>query len=181
MSKLTRKRQLITATLVVALGAAVFVNWYYTRSSDNLSTPDDNESEYVQNLGEAKYVNAEAVTKAEAEDAFAEIKLNREKSRDEAFEELKSTLKNAKAGSETAEKVSKSVEKFSAAIKEEGDIEALISAKLSISSVVVINGKKANIIVEKGKLNEESVLVISDIVTSNSNVLPENIKISEAE
>ncbi len=181
MSNSGKRRRLVTATLVVALGAAVFVNWYYTRSSDNLSAPEDNESEYVQNLGEAKYVNAQAVTKGAAEDAFAEIKLNREKARDEALEELKSALKNAKSGTKTAEKVSESVEKYSASIKEEGDIEALISAKLSISSVAVINGKKANIIVEKGKLNDESVLVITDIVTSNSGVLPENIKISEAE
>ena len=31
MTKIMKKRQLIMAVLVVALAAAVFVNWYYTK------------------------------------------------------------------------------------------------------------------------------------------------------
>ena len=57
MNVILKRRQLILATLVVALGAAVFVNWYYTGNS-SLSTEDTTGSEYVQNLGEAKYVKS---------------------------------------------------------------------------------------------------------------------------
>lgn len=179
MSMLVKKRQLVMATLVVALGAAVFVNWYYTRSTDS-PEKDGNKTEYIQNLGEAKYVSANVQTEPVAEDVFAEIKLNREKSRDEALDNLKTTLNGLPVDSEAAQSVAKSVDEYGRAVKEESDIESLISAKLSISSVAVINKDKAQIIVEKGKLNEESVLVITDIVTSNSSVKAENVKITEA-
>ena len=59
MNLLIKRRQLIMATLVVALGSAVFVNWYFTNSSNNVAGVNDTTSEYVQNLGEAKYVNSD--------------------------------------------------------------------------------------------------------------------------
>lgn len=30
-----KKRQLLLATLIIALGAAVFINWYYTKPTAN--------------------------------------------------------------------------------------------------------------------------------------------------
>ena len=41
MNVLIKRRQLILATLVVALGAAVFVNWYYTGNNDKVTTPEE--------------------------------------------------------------------------------------------------------------------------------------------
>ena len=54
MNLLIKRRQLVMATLVVALGAAVFVNWYFTNSSRNVAGTNETTNEYVQNLGEAK-------------------------------------------------------------------------------------------------------------------------------
>ena len=68
MNVILKRRQLILATLVVALGAAVFVNWYFTNSSDNVAGVNDTTNEYVQNLGEAKYVNSDKVETDKKED-----------------------------------------------------------------------------------------------------------------
>ncbi len=61
MNMLIKRRQLIMATLVVALGSAVFVNWYFTNSDGNVVNTSETTNEYVQNLGEAKYVDSQKV------------------------------------------------------------------------------------------------------------------------
>ena len=56
-----KKRQIVTATLVLALGSAVFINWYYTRPESELAnagTSIEAVEESAGNLGDAQYVNA---------------------------------------------------------------------------------------------------------------------------
>lgn len=178
MNILIKRRQLILATLVVVLGAAVFVNWYYTGNKTTLpSAEETTESEHVQNLGEAKYVNASG----ETADYFSEVKLNRQKSRDEALDKLNESLKNVKSSSEEAKEITKSIEELTAQIKLESDIEALISAKLASECVAVINEKSAQIVVTKDSLSEDAALQIIDIVTTNTELKAENVKITQSE
>lgn len=177
MNVLIKRRQLVLATLVVALGAAVFVNWYYTGNDNKATVPEETTgTEYVQNLGEAQYVNAEG----EISDYFSEVKLNRQKSRDEAIERLKESLKTVETGSEEAKELTASIERLSSQIKLESDIEALISAKLASECVAVINDGAAQVVVGKGALVEDAALQIIDIVTNNTQLTAADIKISEA-
>ena len=178
MNLLIKRRQLILATLVVALGAAVFVNWYYTGNNSTIQSPEETtSSEYVQNLGEAQYVNA---TGEEAE-YFSEVKLKRQKSRDEALEVLNKSLEKAKSGSEEAKEITKSIDEITAQIKLESDVEALISAKLASECVAVINEKSAQIVVAKNTLSDDAALQIIDVITTNTDLSADKIKITEAE
>ena len=175
MNVLIKRRQLILATLVVALGAAVFVNWYYTGNNSTIQSPEETtQSEYVQNLGEAKYVNATG----EEADYFSEVKLNRQKSRDEALDKLNKALEKAKSGSDEAKEITKSIDKLTAQIKLESDVEALISAKLASECVAVITEKSAQVVVSKGALSEDAALQILEIITTNTHLKAENIKFS---
>ena len=176
MNLIIKRRQLILGTLVVALGAAVFVNWYYTNNGKDTILKNTDESEYVQNLGEAQYVNAEA----DKTDYFAEVRLNRDKARDEAIDKLNKSLKSAASGSEEAKTITASIENLSKQIKLEGDLEALIGTKISSTCVAVINDSSVQIIIEKGKLNDSTALQITDVVTTNAKIDGANIKISEA-
>lgn len=177
MNLLIKRRQLILATLVVALGAAVFVNWYYTGNNSTIQSPEETTgSEYVQNLGEAKYVNA---TGDEA-DYFSEVKLKRQKSRDEALDKLNKSLEKAKSGSEEAKEITKSIDELTAQIKLESDVEALISAKLASECVAVINEKSAQVVVSKDSLNEDATLQIIDVITTNTDLTADKIKITES-
>ena len=49
------KRQLVLAALVVALGAAVYLNWQFSDNRDLLATNTVTSSQ--KELGEAQYVN----------------------------------------------------------------------------------------------------------------------------
>lgn len=175
MNFIIKRRQLILATLVVALGAAVFVNWYYTGNNSLQSAEETTDAEYVRNLGEAEYVNAEA-----AVDYFTEARLNRTKTQDEAVDKLNESLKNAEKGSDEAKALSASVSALSEQIKLQGDIEALITAKVSGECIVVLSDESAQVIVEKGKLNEDTALQIMDIVTKNTGFEPSAVTVTEA-
>ncbi len=191
MNMLIKRRQLIMAALVVALGSAVFVNWYFTSAEGDIKGESNPTNEYVQNLGEAKYVNSDKVgtsdvtEKAEAAaskntDYFASVKLKRTKAHDDALEKLKALLKEAPEGSKGAEEVAKEIESLSSTIKLEADIEALISAKLKCECVVMINGDNAEVVVKKGSLNDSAIMQIMDAFLTNTVIKAENIKISEA-
>lgn len=191
MNMLIKRRQLIMATLVVALGSAVFVNWYFTNSDGNVVNTSETTNEYVQNLGEAKYVDTQKVdtkdttNKATAAaskntDYFASVKLKRTKAHDEALEKMKALLKEAPENSDAAKEISESIDSLSKTIKLEADIEALISAKLKCQCVVMINNDNAEVVVTKGNLNDASILQIMDAVLNNTDVKAENVKISEA-
>ena len=178
MNVLIKRRQLILATLVVALGAAVFVNWYYTGNNSTIQSPEETtSSDYVQNLGEAKYVNASG----EEADYFSEVKLNRQKSRDEALDALNKSLEKAKSGSEEAKEITTSIDELTAQIKLESDIEALISAKLASECVAVINEKSAQVVVSKDALSEDAALQIIDVITTNTELTADKIKITQSE
>lgn len=174
MNLIIKRRQLILATLIVALGAAVFVNWYYT-GDDKMSPAGDTTEEYVQNLGEAKYVNATD----DKDDYFTEAKLQRDKTNDEALDKLNDSLKNAVAGTEEAEVLTASIDALTLQIKTEKDLETLITGKLNCQSLVIIKGDSAQVVVEKGVLNETSALQIMDAITANTTIDPTKVSISE--
>ncbi len=190
MNLLIKRRQLVMATLVVALGAAVFVNWYFTNSSGNVAGENESTNEYVQNLGEAKYVNSDNANTTETDNAtataskntdyFATVKLKRTKAHDGALESMKALLNEAPESSESAEEISKSIDALSKTIKLEADIEALISAKLKCECVVMLNNDNAEVVVTKGNLNDASILQIMDAILNNTSIKAENIKISES-
>ncbi len=177
MNLIIKRRQLILATLVVALGAAVFVNWYYTGNNKTLSAEKATTEEYVRNLGEAEYVNAEAG----ATDYFSKMRLQRQKNQDEATDNLKDSLKNVGAGTAEAKEITAAISELSKRIKLQGDVETLISTKVSSDCVVIINDTTVQVIVEKGVLNENTALQIMDIVTKNTGFDPSAVTVAEAE
>ncbi len=177
MNVILKRRQLILATLIVALGAAVFVNWYYTGNSQ-LQEGEKTDTEYVQNLGEAKYVNAETET-TENKDFFSESKLSRDKANDKALDNLNESLKAVRSGTEEAQSITASINALNNTIKLQNDLENLVEGKINGECLVTVNEGKAKVVVSKGKLNENTALQILTLVTENSDIAAENVSIAE--
>ena len=86
MSMSIGKRQIVLATLVVALGAAVFVNWYYTKPDAEKAntgvTVTEEVTQAAGNLGDALLVNSSSVSsqsntkETKAQQAQAQVKMN---------------------------------------------------------------------------------------------------------
>ncbi len=189
-----KKRQILLATLIVALGAAVFVNWYYTKpdavsSKASATTVTENTTQKGQdtaNLGDARYVISSDVSLSTvssgdktAEEYFAAAKLRRSTAHDEANEALNDVIKDSASSAIAAEDAGKMLSKLAESLTLEADIENLITAKTGAGNLVILNNGKAEVIVEKGALNDNVILQIKEIVIKQTGYSVENITIIE--
>ena len=134
-SRIIGRKQLLTFSLVFALGLAVFVNWYYTKPQENTTKPEvTNEA----NLGDAQYVNSDSV---ESENYFETAKINRKRAHDSAKEYLSSIIADTAVDEDTKISAREKLTKISEQIKIENDRESSYQ-DCHISEVKVIkNGK----------------------------------------
>lgn len=172
-----KKKQLVSIALVLTLGAAVFVNWYFARPGVKsvIDTSKTTVNRQVENLGDAQYVSA---TTASSE-TMAGFKVKREAAHDEAKETLNSVIKDAKSDSEAAEEAGEALAELSKSIKNEADLENLITAKISSDCVVIIDGDVCQVIVGKGVLTDNISLQIKDLVIKQADIPSKNITIVE--
>lgn len=180
---IVKKRQLIAATLVAALGAALFVNWYFTKpetksASGTVSTTVINSNAKTEGdgvaLGDAQLVNSSS------NDYFTEAKLKRDQAHDDALESLNDIIKDSSSNEDAVASARKMLEQLSSAIKLEADFENLITAKTSSKCLVIINENKIQVIVGKGVLNDTVSTQITDIILTQSDLFSENITLIEA-
>lgn len=173
-----KKKQIITATLALALGAAVFVNWYYTQPDvqTNLSNEKTTGTVEDENLGDAQYVSA---TTAKSPETLADFRLKRDSARDEAKETLNSIVKDSQSSPDAVAKATESLQIIADDIKNETDLENLITAKISNSCVVISDDEVCQIIVEKGVLTQNISLQIKELVVKQAKIPAKNITIIE--
>ena len=198
MSMSIGKRQIVLATLVVALGAAVFVNWYYTKPDAEKAntgvTVTEEVTQAAGNLGDALLVNSSSVSsqsntketkaqqaQAQVEDEyFAQARLNRSTAHDKAAEALKKTIEDSKSSSEAVKTATQELGELSKAIKLEADTENLINAKIGSPCVVVIGSNTAQVVVGKGVLKDAITVQIKESVLKQTGFSVENVTIMEA-
>lgn len=177
-SMIIGRKQIILAALVVALGAAIFLNY---RFSENGAFQVANTN---STYGEAKYVdNQSGVTSGSGTDYFAQARLERQKAHDEALETLKSAVSGVSATDAQKQQVAAGVTALAQNIKTEGDIENLVMAKGFKNCVAIIGDSDVNIIVQpKGTtaLSASDAIQIKDIVMSHTKFTADKIKIIEA-
>lgn len=174
-----RKRQLITGTLVLALSAAVFVNWYYTKpqSEATLGTKETvSKTDAVKNLGDAQYVISSDVNN---EDVFVNERLKRQKSHDEAEEMLQEIIKDSASSEIAVKEATSALTALSDRVKKETDIETLVKAKTGIDCLVVLTESGGDIILSKAPTDSATVLQITEIAVNKTSFLAENITIIE--
>ena len=181
MGFIVKKRQLILATLIAALGVAVFVNWYYNKPAvqDSSILSETTQisktlSESSSEIGEAQLVNSASISQY-----FTNARVNRTKAHDESLEALNEIIKDSSSSPEAVVSAEKALEEISSTIKLENDLENLITAKTGSECVVVINDGKAQAILNKNTLNDTVSTQIIDIITSQANIFSENITLIE--
>ncbi|HIQ79817.1 MAG TPA: SpoIIIAH-like family protein [Candidatus Scatavimonas merdigallinarum] len=193
------KRQLVLAALVVALGAAVYLNWQFAGNEDLLTATT---SSTAKELGQAQFVNnstdktadkeekesSESSKKQEStvkanEDSlayFAQSKVERQKTQDEITDLAKEVIEAASSSEEAkAEAVAQAAE-IAKIMEQQTNIESLIKAKGFTECFAFIQNGECSVVVCKGELSDDKVIVIKDIVNGQSGIEFENIKITEA-
>ncbi len=184
--KSSGKRQLVMAALVMALGAAVYLNWQFSGDQQLLAT-DTLSSE--REIGAAQLVNGEAeeteetgaaASESEGESTFTQAKLSRQKARDEAVEMLEEIVKDAESSAEAKKEAVAQSAEIAQNVLKENNIENLVKAKGYEECVAVIQNGECSVIVSGQLKNASDAVVIQDIVTGQTSFAPEKIKIVES-
>lgn len=168
--KVFTKGHLTVAVMVVALGAAIWLNSKYLPAS-------------TKYLGEASYVSTSSdedsvQTSAKVEtDYFTTAKSDREKSRKEAIETIEETLNSDKLTDEDKKTAISKTEEIAENLKTEINIENLLKAKGFEKALAIISDEEINIVISSDGLTTANTLQIQDIVTSQTKIDLSKIKI----
>ena len=169
--KVLGKGQITVALLVLSLGAAVWLNAKYAPTS-------------TKYLGEASYVSAKSETKAvetsakaQSSDYFTTAKKEREAAKKEAIETIEELLDSDKLTDKDKQSALVQIEKIGKNIEKEVEIESLIKAKGFEKCLAIINDKGVNIVVKSEGLSTDQTVQIQDIITQNTDISLNNIKI----
>ena len=179
MHDLLGKKQIILASLVVALGLAVFVNWYFT-GTDTEMFPEGSVGENEKTPAGADLGDAELVGNMEGNEYFASVRLTRDAAHASALEELQAVVANAGEDSDAVKSSAEAIENLSGLMKMETDIESIVTGKTGSECVAVISDNTVEVIVPSDTLSDSNVLTISDAVNDVCEGKFENIKISGA-
>ena len=186
-----KSKQIFTATLVVALAAAVAVNWYFTNNPDILGGTETTQDEPASgNLGDSLYVAGTTAPSEEpkasssennesAEKYFSEAKLKRTNSHDNIIDNIEDIIENEELNETDKSKIITMLSDFKRDIKCETDAENLIKAKTGSDCLVTINNERCQVILQKNTLNDRLILQITEIIEKNTNISAENLTIIE--
>lgn len=182
-SRIIGKRQIMLAVMVVALGAAVYLNWHFSKTSGVASYNfSDTAASSSANIGDAVFVNSPSdtpVNSSQSDDYFSTARNNRQKARDEALEIYKDITGNVKSDKDSVNSATEAAAALARNAEKEANIESLVKAKGFEECVAVINGSEINVIVKSEKLLQSDAVQIKDIAAGVTGFKTENIKIIE--
>lgn len=172
MNMILSKKHIILSALVIALSIAIYLNWQYVNSSgDNFVA--------VDGVAVSNTVDNESTEAAYGEAYFAEAKLSRTKSRDEAIDAMKFMLGDTKLSGSQLKELTAQATQLAKSIETEGKIENLIKAKGFTECMVYLDSDKIDILVKSDALDETQVAQIKDVVLGEVNLPDEKISIIE--
>ena len=168
--KVISKGHIAVGVMVVALCAAVWLNTKYL--------PTD-----TKYLGEVSYVDStsgetvETGAKVENGDYFTTAKKDREKARQDAVETIEDTLEKENLTDEDKKSALAKIEEIGGRMESENNIETLLKAKGFEKTLAVISDGGVSIIVKSEGLTNAQTMQIQDVVTSNTHITLDKIKI----
>ena len=179
MSKIFGKRNMMLGVLVLALGAAVYLNYSFAAPAASSISAGAKAGTTAKgdHLGDAQYVRNTTVANAQSAAYFKQARQNRETARSEALEMVQDLMNNAKISGNVQAEVVQKVKDMADAVDQESKIENLIKAKGFADCVVYIEGEKCNVVVPGETLTSQQTAQITEIVLAQSKVKSQNITI----
>ncbi len=173
-----RKRNLTVMAVLVFVCAAVALNWSYNQ---RWGTPDA-EMVLAEDAAMMK-ANADTSTKtaASASEYFAEARLTRQVSRDEALQLLQAAATAETASQETIDGAVNAISAMATSSMKEAQIENLLIAKDFADCVVYIGNDAITVAVPAPMegLSEEAVARVTDIICSETEYAAAQLNIIE--
>ena len=181
------KRNLTVLTVVLFVAAAVYFNWSYnnqfgTADADMVMAEDKEMKKAGILPTDSPTPNQKSEeTQAPVSDYFAEARLTRQQSRDEALKLLESASAAEGASQETIDSAMTAISAMASDSMTETRIENLLLAKGYADCVVYITGDQISVAVpapEDG-LTSAQVASITDVITSDTDFSVSQLKVVE--
>ena len=175
------KKQIILSCLTLMLAIAVYVN--YVRSDQSLSDPTlrtdapvvgQQAEEKSGNYGDTQFVNGSSTA-----DYFAQARLEKQTSRDNAVQTLQSIMGGGDLSEDEMVTNAINAVELSKLVESEGNIESLIKAQGFHECVVYLDGTSAKVVVQTEGMDAAQAAAIKDIILGEVSVPAENIRIFE--
>lgn len=173
------KKQIIISCLTLLLAITVYSNYMIAKNSSLKPTDVIEGINVSEDYGEVLYVNGSEYYTYSQEDYFAQARLDKAISRDEAVETLKMVLSGQDVTEEEIEVYTQEAISLTSMIESESNIENLIKAAGYEDCVVYLDNDSASIVVKTDGLSVKEAAQIKEILLSEVNVLDENIRIFE--
>lgn len=175
-----QKKHIISAALILALGAAVYVNWQMTGNAHKNTAKELGAASYVNATVSSATVDQAAAVSKQQKDYFAAERTKRQSMQDKVLDEAKAVFDLENAGDEDKSDAQKSVEQILKNFTVQDSIESIVKAKGFSDCLCYISGEGVSVIVPKEQLNDTAALVIDDAVTSHYKVSYDKISITGA-
>ena len=190
MRKDSLRKNAVVLTVLVLVGAAVFINWKFSPPAETANSAVSGEESGRKLLGQSTLVSGEGDSSADpaGEDAvytgtdyFASARLTRQQARDNAVNLLQEAMSYSESSKEAESAVE--LEQIVQTALSEAQIESLIIAKGYADCVAYMSGEGISIAVAspEGGLQREDVAVIADIVMAQSDYSLNDIRVVEVQ
>lgn len=179
--KNSRKTSLMVSTFVLLLAIGIGGNWYWQNSDISSKV----ESMGEKTFGEATFVDATTKISEEnstTNDYFSSTRIERQKSRDKALEELQKVVNSTDENEDARKVAAEKVSSISSYIEIENKIETLVQAKGVKNCVAVVSndGTKVDVVIDSKELTDDLILQIKEIATEQLNCSFENVTIVQS-
>lgn len=163
-----KRKQLSLIMLAVLICFAAYLNMVYSDkdSSKEVSGGYMGEAQLVSNMGEEN-------------DYFYSARLERESGRSKSIETFNTIINNVNSDEASKQAAQQGILNIADNTETETTIENLIKARGFEDAVCYINNTQANIVVKAEYLDEAQVALIMEIVTEQTAIPPEKIKVVE--
>ena len=182
MSRKLRKNTMVV-TMLLLIGAAVFLNWKYTADSAEKQVDGKILGEATLVSGEGDGAGADEETVYTGSDYFASARLTRQQARDNAIDLLEKAAGENGADTSVLNEASESIQVLASYALTESQIENLVTAKGYRDCVAFMSDDSVSVVVatDGGELTAEDVAKITDITKNETGYAADSIKIMAAD
>lgn len=178
------KKNIVIATVLLFVCAAVYLNWSYNSKWGDADSEMVSAEDNAMDAAEQEYLSAISDMEMENEmtsSYFAEARLTRQQSRDEALGLLETAASSENASQETIDSAMDSIAAMATWSMQEAQIENLLLAKDFEDCVVYMSSDGVTVAVPAPVegLSEAAVARITDTITTETDYTASQIKVIE--
>lgn len=192
MKKMFKKRSVLVSSLVLLLGVVGYFNNQLTKqaqlqSSNEYRNYKEMELSSIENSEDGETLETASIKETDIIDSsdisnqtsnyFIEHRISRDKLRGETVERLNNIIDDEKTTKEVRTNAQEEIISIGNNSKMELYTEGLIKGKGFSDALVFFNNDSARIVVDKDELDKQDVMKILEIVTTETDLASQDIKI----